>query len=100
MHLTLDGQILGTPGFMAPEQIDQERPADVRTDVYALGVLFYYMLTGRRPFGGKSSASIIAKQLEGKYAPLEHSHRRYAPVIDGRCTTSCSRTTASSRTRI
>jgi hypothetical protein len=82
MHLTLDGQILGTPGFMAPEQIDQERPADVRTDVYALGVLFYYMLTGRRPFGGKSSASIIAKQLEGKYAPLEHSHRRYAPVIE------------------
>ena len=82
MALTLDGQILGTPGFMAPEQIDQERPADTRTDVYALGVLFYYMLTGRRPFGGKSSASIIAKQLEGKYAPLDHPHRRYAPVID------------------
>ncbi|HVI00216.1 MAG TPA: serine/threonine-protein kinase [Enhygromyxa sp.] len=82
MALTLDGQILGTPGFMAPEQIDQERPADVRTDVYALGVLFYYMLTGRRPFGGKSSASIIAKQLEGKYAPLEHPNQRYALVID------------------
>lgn len=82
MALTLDGQILGTPGFMAPEQIDQERPTDLRTDVYALGVLFYYMLTGRRPFGGKSSASIIAKQLEGKYAPLEHANRRYAPVVE------------------
>jgi hypothetical protein len=80
--LTLDGQILGTPGFMAPEQIDRERPSDVRTDVYALGVLFYYMLSGRRPFTGKTSASIIAKQLEGKYAPLEHPHRRFAAVIN------------------
>jgi serine/threonine protein kinase len=82
VSLTLDGQILGTPGFMAPEQIDRERPSDVRTDVYALGVLFYYMLSGRRPFTGKSTASIIAKQLEGKYAPLEHPQRRYAAVID------------------
>lgn len=81
-HLTLDGQIIGTPGFMAPEQIDRERPSDARTDVYALGVLFYYMLSGRRPFGGKSSASIIAKQLEGKYLALELQHRRYAAVID------------------
>ncbi|MFO7562252.1 MAG: serine/threonine-protein kinase [Enhygromyxa sp.] len=81
-NLTLDGQVVGTPGFMAPEQIDHERPSDARTDVYALGVLLYYMLSGRRPFTGKSSASIISKQLEGKYQPLEQQHRRYSAVID------------------
>src|SRR5690606_12593259 len=49
---------------------------------YALGVLLYFMLTGRRPFSGKSSPSVLAKQLEGKYQPLDPSLRRYAAVID------------------
>jgi tRNA A-37 threonylcarbamoyl transferase component Bud32 len=79
--LTLDGQMLGTPGCMAPEQIDHAYPADARTDIYALGVLLYAMLSGRRPFVGESAAMIISKQLEGSYAPLANEHQGFAAII-------------------
>jgi eukaryotic-like serine/threonine-protein kinase len=63
-HLTLTGQILGTPGYMAPEQAFG-RPQDVGTaaDIYSLGALFYHLLTGRAPFVGESPTAVL-RQLE------------------------------------
>lgn len=61
--LTSEGQILGTPGSMSPEQI-LGRPVDARTDIYALGVLLYRMLTGRLPFSAQGAFAQVRQHLE------------------------------------
>jgi len=60
---TAQGTIVGTLQYMAPEQI-QGRDADARTDLFALGVVIYEMVTGRRAFAGETQASVMAKILE------------------------------------
>lgn len=60
-----DGMTIGTIGYMAPEQI-MGKHVDERTDVYALGVIAYEMLAGRRPFPGESKDDILQSQLAGK----------------------------------
>ena len=59
--LTHDGASLGTPAYMAPEQVDG-LPVDERTDVYALGLVGWEMLTGRRPWQGETLYSLLQKQ--------------------------------------
>jgi serine/threonine-protein kinase len=57
-----DGTVLGTPFFASPEQI-QGLAADGRTDIYSLGVTLYTIITGRRPFSGRSPDSVVKKHL-------------------------------------
>jgi hypothetical protein len=61
-HLTTEGQLLGSPGFMSPEQL-QGRPTDIRGDVYGLGCTGYYLLSGRVPFAGGSVPEMIHNAL-------------------------------------
>jgi serine/threonine protein kinase len=60
--LTREGVLLGTLPYMSPEQIDG-REVDHRADIFALGIIFYEMLTGDRPFKGDTSARLLASIL-------------------------------------
>ncbi len=58
-----DGQTIGTPLYMSPEQILGQQEADFRSDVYSLGVTLYEMVTGQRPFSGQTVDEIVRKHL-------------------------------------
>lgn len=62
--LTRTGQVLGTPPYMAPEQIRDAQSVDHRADVYSLGATLYHVLTGRPPFGASEPAETLRQVLD------------------------------------
>jgi Tol biopolymer transport system component/tRNA A-37 threonylcarbamoyl transferase component Bud32 len=68
---TEEGTIIGTPAYLSPEQAEG-KPIDARSDVFSLGVMFYQMATGVRPFRGDSAVSMISSILkDSPPAPVE-----------------------------
>ena len=60
---TIEGVLLGTPQYMSPEACESKRDIDQRTDIYAVGVLLFQMLTGKLPFDGSSMGEVLVKQV-------------------------------------
>ncbi len=67
--LTAQGMAVGTPSYMSPEQVTGA-PVDGRSDLFALGVLLYEALSGKRPFTGRDSGEVFAHIRDGQYVPL------------------------------
>ncbi len=68
-QLTKAGTFLGSPRYVAPEQIEG-RPVDGRADIYSFGCVFYRMLSGRVPFDGQQAAEVMLKHLHDPVPPL------------------------------
>ena len=78
---TAKGAIIGTLQYMAPEQLEG-KDIDSRVDIFAFGAILYEMLTGRRAFEGKSSASVIAAILEREPIPVSSLVPVVPPYVD------------------
>jgi predicted Ser/Thr protein kinase len=86
-RVTAPGMLIGTPAYMAPEQISGEA-ADARADVFAFGVLMYEYITGVHPFDASTPLGLLARVLESEARPIEercpHAPSAIARAI-GRC---------------
>ena len=79
--VTVDGTVIGTPDYLAPEQARIE-PIDGRTDLYGLGIIFYEMLTGKKPFDGASPVEIVFKHLNEPIPKLPEALAMYQPLLE------------------
>jgi serine/threonine-protein kinase PpkA len=80
-ELTGTGEIFGTPYYMSPEQGHGEQ-MDKRSDIYSLGIMFYEMLVGQKPFEGGTAMAVILKHARDPVPRLPEELARYQPAID------------------
>ena len=80
-NLTGEGMILGTLQYMSPEQLEGKE-ADSRSDIFSLGSIVFEMVTGARPFEGKSRAALIGAILEREPPPLSELQAAASPVLE------------------
>jgi serine/threonine protein kinase len=79
--LTATRALLGTPGYMSPEQIRSARTVDERTDVWAIGVILWEMLAGEIAFDGATPGDVFARIREEPLAPLASRRRDLPPGL-------------------
>jgi eukaryotic-like serine/threonine-protein kinase len=68
-NLSCEGQIIGTPLFMSPEQASGGRELDARSDIYSLGAVAYFLLTGRSPFDGLNGIAVMIAHARDPVVP-------------------------------
>jgi serine/threonine protein kinase len=88
VYETATGMSKGTVGYMAPEQLEPKPSADPRTDIFALGILLYEMITGSHPFATRQPLELYARIMNGHYTKMRDK-RPETPIaleaLVGRC---------------
>ncbi|MGH9368390.1 MAG: CHASE domain-containing protein [Thermoanaerobaculia bacterium] len=78
--LSQDGSLLGTPLYMAPEGMSDPSRVDVRADLFALGAVGYFLLTGRSPFPGRTAIEVFSKERQGPPSSLSSASAHPVPA--------------------
>jgi DNA-binding response OmpR family regulator len=81
VDMTGHGEIVGTPRYMSPEQV-QGRPLDLRTDIYSAGVLLYQMLTGRHLYEGETAVEVALHHLNTPAPAMPDGLAEYQRLMD------------------
>ncbi len=80
-RLTKSGILVGTPTYMAPEQV-KGRTIDSRTDIYTLGIIMYEMFAGQAPYQGEESMAILFQHVDGKATPARKINPDIPPTLE------------------
>jgi len=79
--LTKEGVTLGTASYMPPEQFKNSKNVDKRADIYAMGVMLYEMVSGKRPFPGNFAPDTLLSIQKGRFTPIRKINPETPPVI-------------------
>src|SRR5262245_37936761 len=79
-RMTVTGQLLGSPAYMAPELVEG-KPLDFRTDVFSIGIMLYQLATGSLPFSGKNPHEVLRRITEGKFPDPRSLNRRVSDAL-------------------
>ncbi|MGE0708666.1 MAG: protein kinase [Planctomycetota bacterium] len=79
--LSRTGEARGTPGYMAPEQLEDAKNVGPAADVFALGAILYECLSGQGPFVDQTIAAMLARAAEGRYPPLRRARPQVTPAL-------------------
>jgi serine/threonine-protein kinase len=88
-ELTADHVVSGTPAFMSPEQVLGDRPVDARTDLYAVGCVAYWLLTGKNVFEGDNAMQVMTEHARGTPVPPSRRADRSVPTDLERLVMAC-----------
>jgi serine/threonine-protein kinase len=80
--LTATGSMIGSPCYMAPEQVRNAKQVDARTDIWAIGVILYELLTATRPFGGETLGELLVAIVEQQPPPIASIRRDVPPGLE------------------